>query len=276
MFVAAGDTGTANDDPIQTETGQDTPDAVNGYAVNGFASTAYNVAVGGTMFDEGGNPNYYWSPTNYSTETSNLTFTSALHYIPENAWNGSGTVTGGSGIGAGGGGISQCNSLPPWQAGSSVPTQDPTTLPDLTDRCDAVQAPHRYLPDVSLSAEGYFICWGGNCDQDSGSQITPIPSNIVGGTSASTPAFAGIQALINEWKALGNDGDGRQGQANYVYYALAQLQGSSGSCYSNASPADSQDCVFHDIYLGSNGSVSTNAVPCQSAQETVIPANFSH
>ncbi len=260
VFVAAGDSGSAGADDPHTETV-----SVDGYAVNGYASTAYNVAVGGTMFDEGADPNY-WSATNYTTPTSNLAFTSALTYIPEKAWNESGAVSGGSGLWAGSGGISQCNAKPPWQIGPGVPiSQDPIALPILTNGCEAVQGQHRYLPDVSLSAaghDGYFICWGGNCAQDSTSQITVVQgtvSNIVRGTSAAAPAFAGIQALIDEEY-------GRQGQANYVYYGLAQAQSvnpGSASCYSNASPSPSPDCIFNDVYLGSNGSVSSNGVPCE-------------
>jgi subtilisin family serine protease len=48
----------------------------------------------------------------------------------------------------------------------------------------------------------------------------------VGGTSAPTPAFAGIIALVNQKTGQ------RQGNANYVLYPLAAQNGSS--CTSNA------------------------------------------
>jgi hypothetical protein len=52
-------------------------------AVNGLASTAYNVAVGGTDFGDtyaGTTPNY-WS-VNHGTN-----YGSALSYVPEISWN---------------------------------------------------------------------------------------------------------------------------------------------------------------------------------------------
>jgi subtilase family serine protease len=52
---------------------------------------------------------------------------------------------------------------------------------------------------------------------------------MVGGTSASTPAMAGIMALVNQKY-------GRQGQANFTLYPLARQF-----------PA-----AFHDVTLGSN------------------------
>ena len=56
----------------------------NGFAVNGLASTPYNLAVGGTDFNDL-DPNtdsLYWSTTNQPG-----TFESALSHIPEMAWN---------------------------------------------------------------------------------------------------------------------------------------------------------------------------------------------
>src|ERR1700679_4292498 len=73
VVVAAGDTGSADcDDIIQF-------DGVTGQGVNGFASTPYDVAVGGTDFYASyTNPSTYWSATNDPT-----TQASALSYIPE-------------------------------------------------------------------------------------------------------------------------------------------------------------------------------------------------
>ena len=63
-----------------------TPNDVNsnGFAVNGLASTPYNLAVGGTDFNDL-DPNtdsMYWSTTNQPG-----TFESALSHIPEMVWN---------------------------------------------------------------------------------------------------------------------------------------------------------------------------------------------
>ena len=53
-----------------------------GLQVSGYASTPYNVAVGGTDFNDFSNPGTYWNTTNNST-----TQASAKSYIPETTWN---------------------------------------------------------------------------------------------------------------------------------------------------------------------------------------------
>jgi hypothetical protein len=248
VFVSTGDSGAASCDAESVSA------ASKGYAVNRLASTPFNVAVGGTEFRENGNNSLYWSPTNGTDQAS------ALSYIPEVAWNEScsnGVVTGngldcnvGDGIGATGGGVSFLYSRPSWQVGPGVPTQDPISVPSL------VPASHRYIPDVSLSAaghDGYLVCTEvlqkpsrkatGDC-----SSGTPTSALIMGGTSAATPAFAGIQAIIDQKY-------GRQGQAAYVYYNLAAKQ-NTGICNSTGSTPPDPSCVFNDITSGSNG------VPC--------------
>jgi len=76
VFVAAGDSGAAGCDNNVSE-------ATSGIAVNAFASTPYNVAVGGTDFSDtySGTNSSYWNSSNTST------FGSALSYIPEIPWN---------------------------------------------------------------------------------------------------------------------------------------------------------------------------------------------
>ena len=71
----------------------------------------------------------------------------------------------------------------------------------------------------------------------------------IGGTSASSPEFAGIMALVNQ--ATG----ARQGNANYVLYKLASQSGNT--CTSAALAAST--CVFYDIPSG-----STIQMPCLS------------
>jgi len=56
--------------------------ATLGLQVSGFASTPYNVAVGGTDFNDLTNASTYWSTSNNST-----THASALNYIPETTWD---------------------------------------------------------------------------------------------------------------------------------------------------------------------------------------------
>jgi hypothetical protein len=207
VFVAADDSGSAGcDDASSTEP------ALGGFAVNGLASTPYNVAVGGTEFNEDGNDANYWAITNAPT-----TLASALGYIPEVVWNESAYISAGNqnnGLWAGGGGVSIVYATPSWQTGPGVPASDPGTS----------GRHHRYLPDVSLTAaqhDGYLVWAEGEL-------------YLVSGTSASTPTFAGIMTLVNQYTNT------RNGNPAPQLYALAQ-----------SAPA-----IFHDATAG------TNAVPC--------------
>ena len=258
VLVASGDNGSAGCDSPGTEAA-----AEYGLMVSGTASTPFNVAVGGTDFNDANTWSTYWSTTNNTT-----TLASALSYIPESTWNDSCARTGvasncasagsdtpaGVDLVAGSGGTSNCvtstsngTSLtctggypkPAWQGGKGVPI-------------DGV----RDLPDVSLFASNgmnnsfYVIC-----------EADALPAGDIscnqaysnwyfmgaGGTSASTPTFAGMMALVDQ-KA----GE-RQGIANYVLYPLAAKSGSScTSSASMASTANSSSCIFYDVITGNN------------------------
>src|SRR6202030_538023 len=56
VLIASGDNGSAGCDDPNTETS-----AINGLAVSGFASTPFNISVGGTDFDDKTNPTTYWN-----------------------------------------------------------------------------------------------------------------------------------------------------------------------------------------------------------------------
>jgi hypothetical protein len=273
-FVAAGDAGSAGCD------GHDNPapsPAEFGLQVSGFASTPYNVAVGGTDFNDLSNPTTYFSSTNNPT-----TQLSAKSYIPEVPWNDSCTsqalvffgfpsnalencndqqllnsnvfTVGGSGGRSActtndGQDVTSCSggyAKPSWQTGTGVPSDG-----------------KRDIPDVSLFASGgfytgsfYIVC---EADQTGGVYCDQDPQDFdflaVGGTSASSPSFAGIMALVNQKTAS------RQGNANYILYRLAAQSGAS--CTSSGTPAST--CIFYDITTG------TNAMPCD---DTVpVPIN---
>ncbi len=184
VFVASGDSGAAGCDAGGSSAGHSA-------GVNGLCSSPYSTCVGGTQFADTGNPGLYWSTT---TNPSN--YGSALSYIPETAWNESGSVSGGSGLWATGGGASILHAKPSWQTGAGVPADN-----------------HRFVPDVSLSAsghDGYIIYMSGQLAAE-------------GGTSAASPSFAGLMALAVQKAGA------RQGNANPAFYGLAAQQGNNGA-----------------------------------------------
>ena len=132
-----------------------------GLAVDSPADIPEVTGVGGTTFAEGSGQ--YWNPTN------NANGGSATAYIPETVWNDS---TPGD-PGAGGGGASTIFAQPAWQTGLGVPNNSA-----------------RNVPDIALAAspdhDGYLVYNAG--------QLA-----VFGGTSAGTPAFAGIVALLNQY-----------------------------------------------------------------------------
>ena len=237
VFVAAGDEGAASCDAGLTS-------ATHGIGVSAYASTPYNVAVGGTDFSDtlDGTSGNYWSSANTAT------YGSALSYIPEIPWNDScagsllANYMGYSTVyGAGGfcnSNSARRNSLVQVVAGSGGPsscaTGSPSTYGVASGSCQGIAKPDwqtglagipsdgvRDIPDVSLfSADGiwghYFVtCWSDI--NYGGAACTGSPADWAGagGTSFASPIMAGIQALVNQ------NAGGAQGNPNYVYYALA-------------------------------------------------------
>jgi hypothetical protein len=269
VVVSAGDSGSAgcSDPNSESWSGQNTA-LTPGIAISGIASTPYNVAMGGTDFNQAGQQSKYWSANNSSNEVS------AQGYIPEMAWNDSCAATGSTGcssvtsasppncpscIVAGGGGPSSVYSKPSWQA---------TTITGVPNDSK------RDLPDVSLfSGDGtnksFYIVCGSDQDipGDTGCNLTNFSSEAggpfhdfqaVGGTSAAAPSFAGIVALLNQKTGQ------RQGNANVTLYALAKTE-TFASCDAGSNTA-STACVFHDITSAKSTNGNTpalnNSVPC--------------
>jgi subtilase family serine protease len=237
IYVSAGDEGAASCDANLST-------ATHGIGVSAFASTIYNVAVGGTDFSDGldGTSSTYWSRTNTAT------FGSAISYIPEIPWNGScaGSLLAtfyGYSTGYGVNGFCNSNSAATGQwvqvaAGSGGPSNCATGTPanfSLSNgSCQGVPKPSwqtglagipndgvRDLPDVSMfSSNGvwgpYYVFCFSDID-NGGAPCTGAPSKWsgAGGTSFASPILAGVQALVNQ------NAGGAQGNPNPVYYALA-------------------------------------------------------
>jgi subtilase family serine protease len=237
VFVSTGDSGSAGAGPFTPCDNDNTQAfAVNGLGVNGFASTPYDIAVGGTDFfySQFNNPGpaldsqiaSYWNTT-----PSQQPAVSLLQVVPEQPWNDSQyglnirnffDLTGSTTIGGGSGGASAVYGKPPWQVGTGVPADLVRDLPDIS-----------LFAAIGLNYSYYPICaTDGDCQPPSDGNLIQITG--VGGTSASTPALAGIMALINQKY-------GAQGQADFVLYPLK-----------TQFPA-----AFHDVTNG------TNSVPCE-------------
>ncbi|MGB8011776.1 MAG: protease pro-enzyme activation domain-containing protein [Terriglobales bacterium] len=274
VFVAAGDDGAGVcTSPYYW--------SVFGIGVNGFASTPYNVAVGGTDFGD----TYAGTNTTYWNSTNNSVYGSALSYIPEIPWNDScagsllasaygynesygdqGFCYSASGQpywsnGAGSGGPSECASGQAAQPGVVGGTCAGYPKPSWQSLVGVPNDTVRDLPDVSLFAANglwghyYPYCytdpsWGGvSCTG------TPDTWAGAGGTSFASPIMAGIQALVNQ-----KTGD-RQGNPNPVYYSLAAKEyGANGSnaCNSTLGNQAASSCTFYDVTLGDN------VVDCQT------------
>ncbi len=268
VFVSAGDAGADVEDQNMTT-------ATHGINVSGFASTPYNVAVGGTDFGDtyAGTNSTYWNTTNSST------YESALSYIPEIPWNNScgsaliatylgfsGVPYGSSGLcnsttatsdglintGAGSGGPSSVYSKPSWQSVYGNPS-------------DSV----RDLPDVSLFASdgewghAYVFCWSDTANGGKSCAGAPYTWSLAGGTSFAAPIMAGIQALVNQATRS------RAGNPNPSFYSLAKTEyGTSGSTACNSSKGNTAgaSCIFYDVTQGDMD------VPCTGTNNCYLPS----
>jgi Pro-kumamolisin, activation domain len=281
VFVAAGDNGASlcardftNGDEV----------AYPGIGVTGWGETVYNVAVGGTDFEdvynqaEGGKAlSTYWNTTNSTT------FGSAKSYIPEIPWNtscagyllyhveGYAAPYGTSGFcnsttgadflstGAGSGGPSNCakgtgNTTYGYVedtgcTGYAKPTWQQGIFGNPSDGV-------RDVPDISLFASdgspwSHYIIECYSDTVNGGTPCTGAPSTWfgVGGTSAAAPELAAMQALVDEKWSI------RAGNPNPTYYAIAKAEfGAAGSttCYSVNQTAATTSCTFYDITQGDN------------------------
>jgi hypothetical protein len=257
VTVSAGDNGPAGCDNFNTDA-----TATSGIFVSGIASTPFNVAVGGTDFDDAGTQvsGGFWSATNSADGKKE----SAQGYIHEIPWNDSCAATATSsnlttcagaaanGIVAASGGPSAIYARPAFQSG---------LIPNGIVASDAPN--HRYVPDVSLFASDgpnsnsfYVVCEADAVANPSTSCASTGPTSFfaVGGTSASAPSFAGIMALIGQSEAAAGRSR-RQGNANIVLYKIAATV--ANNCNSSTTPlAGSATCAFYDITKGNI------AVPC--------------
>ena len=162
--------------------------------------------------------------------------------------------------GSGSGGPSNCasgsptTSGDPASGGTCVGWAKPSWQNVLGNPGDGV----RDIPDVSLMAANglwnhfYLICMS-NPNEVSEGYAAPCsdpPQDWpgFGGTSVSSPIWAAIQALVDQYTRQ------NWGQANTVYYQIANSEyGASGnsSCNSGLGNAVGASCTFYDLTTGS-------------------------
>jgi subtilase family serine protease len=286
VFVSSGDAGAGGPD-------QFSPAAMHGIShVNGFSSTAHNVAVGGTDFaDTFFNVNSaYWSSTN------DRYFKSALSYIPEIPWNdscASQLIAQSFGYRVTYGTDGFCNSaigeasylvVAATTGGPSSCAFGAPSIPKVVSgTCEGRKKPSyqrrilgnprdglRDVPDVSLFAgtlvwgHSYIDCFSDPANFGGPCVGAPVNWTLDGGTSLSSPIMAGIQSMVNQ--ATGE----RQGNPNFVYYSLAASQyGRYGDASCNATLGNHTDphCVFYDVTLGD---MDVNCLPLINANGTLI------
>ena len=214
--------------------------ATHGLAADFPASMPYVTAIGGTTFTgDAANATDPTQPTQYWAGSTNDIVPSAFSYIPETSWNDSSGATTGTNS-ATGGGASVKFTKPSWQAGPGVPADGARDIPDIA----FAAAP---------SPDGYLICSQASCVSNYRQADTTF--NVIGGTSAGTPSFAGILAVYNQVKGSS------QGNINSQLYPLVSTYPLAGN--SNTSWA------FNDITTGNN------IVACQLAS-TGCPTSGSY
>ena len=259
VVVSAGDAGSANCDDFTTA-----KEASNGLAVNAIASSPFDVAVGGTDFDDAATPTMFFNPTNLPPDPDGSKLRSALSYVPEMAWNDSCAAAGltgcanlsltspGANIRSGSGGPSHFFSKPTFQANAGPPNISGDNARDIPDvSLFAADGDNRNNPSFYVLCQADGVAAGTSCTSG-----TPNFNFLgVGGTSVAAPAFAGIMALVNQEVAL-QTGSPRTGNPNFVLYKLAAS--GSNSCNSSTFPP-AGSCIFYDVTKGND------SVPCVGA-----------
>jgi Pro-kumamolisin, activation domain len=283
IAISTGDNGSVG--CLLNSPNSDSPNTF-GLGVNGIASTPFNVAVGGTDFNQINNTAAFWNSSNTSGTQG-----SAKGHIPETTWNDSctnanlGSVFGFSSsaetncnnpaiatvvpfeqLNGGSGGFSNCTTpangaqetsqcaggyaKPSWQVGPGVPADGKRDIPDVS----------LFASTGDMTGSFYIVC---EADSQGGlpCSLTPDANGDfdfegVGGTSVSVQVFAGLMALADQ------NAKGPLGNVNPKFYSLAASQ--AGQC-ATASPAAS--CAFYDISLG------TIAQPCVTATNAVPSPN---
>ena len=272
VFVSTGDSGSNPSFNGSAIFGENAVDA------NAFGTSAHDTGVGGTDFADvlDGTTSKYFAPT------PSVVGGSALSYVPEIPWNescGNGVAAKANGFSSA---IAYCLEALKWdpdgyyvtaEAGSGGPSSVDAKPVWQRQVHNAAPDQSRDLPDVSLFAGSFGgDTWVIVCT--SAYPCAPgfsTPMVFSGGTSLSSPMFAGIQALIDQGlHARGLPVD--QGNAAPTLYALAAneygnatgpVPASLAACNADNGATGTSSCVFHNV---TRGSISSQCVEINTTQ----------
>ncbi|GLQ89767.1 S53 family peptidase [Dyella flagellata] len=274
VFVSTGDSGSNPSFNGSIINGRPAIDA------NSFASSPNDTSVGGSdtadVLDG--------TSSKYFNTTLNPVYGSAKSYVPEITWNQSCGNTRAAKDLIHGSALQFCkNALIYDPQGDYVTSESGSGGASSVDRKPAWQRivhgaakdQSRDLPDISLFAGSYggyssvILCTGAYpCKPNFSSPVV-----LEGGTSLSSPMFAGIQALIDQGMVSAG-GSVNQGNAAPTLYELARNEfgGPAGSvpstlaaCNADNGSGGTSQCVFHNITDGGN---ATQCVQLQGQTTT--------
>jgi hypothetical protein len=253
-ITAIAGAGNGGSDSCQSSTGYGNSgfadQATTGLSVNGWATTPFVTAVGATDFYYGTNATLTQAAPYWNQNNGDISYTSALGYIPEQPWNLSydgpadseTNIYSADGIAvATGGGISTLGDsngdttaagpypAPSWQLPVLAKSSDPAVSGSTA----------RVIPDVSVfggsgsNDSSYMFCV--QADECVNGSAGSLVYETAGGTNVASATFAGIAALVVQ-------AHGAQGNINPTLYSMFQ----------------STPSVFHAMKAG------TNTVDCAS------------
>lgn len=287
VSIATGDNGS---DACDTDPTAGLTNGSYGLGVNGIASTPFDVAVGGTDFNDHSTPNAFWNASNTPG-----TLASAVSYVPELVWNdtctnpliytafalsdpnaacNSTTVQSAGNpqdffvapVGTGGG-ISNCTTSsgtstascsggyakPSWQTGLGVPADGKRDIPDISLLAEGGQASLGIGGATSTNVPGSFYV---ACEADAqGTPANPAACSLNGSFLIVGGTSVSAQVFAGAVALLDQRTGSSQGNLNPSFYSLAA--GQSGLNCNASSAVPPATCIFNDVTQG------TNATPCK-------------
>ena len=226
VLAATGDHGAMSCEGTGAATGNGS--LQSGLAVNGLASTPWNLAVGAAMRTAGQTASFSgWEPSSATVAAV-----------------------------AGGGGVSALYATPQWQSAQGMPTSDPNPAASNAGGSSAggssaaiagaaagpiTAGHHRYLPDIVLPSTTAAFCLSGT---DLTSTCHAVESS---GSAIAAAEMAGLSAQLDVRY-------GAQGNLAPNLYRLARLGAPSGNTVSTVSPAatGAENAAIVDVTSGGN------------------------